>query len=177
MSNEHHQALGMLKTALEMEEKGYHFYETAVAQSDNEIGRKIFEMLREDETLHAERIKKIYTNLTGGGAWNEDWRTVPAPQRDLTQVFHDLAVHYGQTIHASVGDIEALNVGLDFEAKSVSFYRRHLALAKEPLEIEFTRAMVAEEETHFQLLDDMRLYLTDPDAWFREKEKGGLDGA
>lgn len=177
MSTGNERALGMLKTALEMEEEGGRFYEKAVAESENPLARDILQMLREDELVHVERIKQIYAALSGGGAWNEDWRQAPAPRRDLSQIFHDLATRQPPDTHPSAADIEALEVGLDFEAKSVSFYKKHLAQAEDPLEIAFLQALVAEEEAHFRVLDDLELYLTDPDSWFFQKEKGGLDGA
>jgi hypothetical protein len=37
--------------------------------------------------------------------------------------------------------------------------------------------MVVEEKSHHKILEDAKLYLTDPSSWFREHEKGGLDGA
>jgi rubrerythrin len=169
-------ALGMLKTALEMEDKGFRFYEKAVAESRNELGRGIFKMLQEDETVHVERIKKIYERLTGGLGWSDDWRDIPRAPRDLTQIFRDLAAKHGPNLKPHTGQLDALNVGLDFEMKSVEFYRSHLPQAENDLERLFLQEMIAEEELHYALLADMKLYLTDPESWFREKEKGGLDG-
>ena len=34
-----------------------------------------------------------------------------------------------------------------------------------------------EEELHFELLNDMKFYLTNPESWFREREKPHVDGA
>lgn len=177
MTTANERAIGMLKTALEMEEKGFKFYEQAVAKTQNELGHNIFQMLKEDEMVHVDRIKKIFAGLTGGEGWTDQWKAVVAPQRDLGEIFRVMAVEHGAGIRAETGDLDALAVGIDFEAKSVAFYREHLEGATDELEREFTAAMVAEEENHHELLADMNLYLTDPDAWFRENERGGLDGA
>jgi hypothetical protein len=37
--------------------------------------------------------------------------------------------------------------------------------------------MIKEEKSHYKILDEMKLYLKDPDLWFMEREKSGLDGA
>ncbi|NLH51146.1 MAG: ferritin family protein [Myxococcales bacterium] len=177
MAEKNERALGMLKTALSMEEKGYQFYEKVVATSGNELGRRIFQMLKEDEITHVERIQRLFQQLSGGQDWTDDWKIVTVQQRDLSQIFHRLAEEHRQRLSAEAGDLEAIDVGLDFELKAVNFYREHLAHAQNELEREFIRAMVAEEELHHELLADMKLYLTDPNAWFREREKGGLDGA
>jgi rubrerythrin len=169
-------ALSMLKTALEMEEKGYQFYEKAIAGCVNELGRKMFTMLRDDEIVHVERIKNIYGRLMGG-EWSDEWKNVPTPSRDLGQVFRELAKKHAATVSECGGDLDAIRVGLVFEHKAVVFYREHLAQAQNPIERAFVKQMVAEEEIHHALLADMELYLTDTEGWFREREKGGLDGA
>jgi rubrerythrin len=170
-------ALSMLKTALEMEEKGYRFYAKAVAEDKNELGRGVFKMLRDDEKIHIERIRIIFTSLVSGGAWTDEWKEFSTPPRDLGQIFRDLAQQHESEITPETGDLTAIDIGLDFEAKSVRFYTEELQRAVNPLERDFAKAMIAEEETHHELLADMKLYLTDPESWFREREKGGLDGA
>jgi hypothetical protein len=37
--------------------------------------------------------------------------------------------------------------------------------------------MISEEKSHHAALSDMKLYLSDPAAWFVEQEHPGLDGA
>ncbi len=168
---------GMLKTALEMEEKGKKFYDEAVKKCRNRVGREIFEMLRDDELVHMERIRKIYDSVTGGSGWTGDWKDFGTVHGDLGRVFRDLAAKHGRDIKADTSDIEAVDVGLDFEQASVKFYEEHLEGASEAGEKEFIERMVMEERTHHSTLSDMKQYLTDPSSWFIEKERHGLDGA
>ncbi len=169
--------LSMLKTALEMEEKGFKFYGKAMAECRNALGQNIFTMLQHDEQLHIERIKSIFSQMLDLGVWTDDWKKFPTEPRDLGQVFRKLAAKYGAEINANTTDLEAIDVGLDFEHKSVQFYEAELARATNAIEREFAKAMVKEEETHFALLADMKLYYTDTESWFREHENTGLDGA
>ncbi len=37
--------------------------------------------------------------------------------------------------------------------------------------------MIGEERGHYLMLSDLNFYLTDPEAWFAEKEHHSLDGA
>jgi hypothetical protein len=37
--------------------------------------------------------------------------------------------------------------------------------------------MIAEERRHFAALEDLKLYFTNPESWFIEKEHHVLDGA
>jgi rubrerythrin len=65
----------------------------------------------------------------------------------------------------------------DFEVRSIAFYENHLAQATDPLEQAFLKQMVQEEKSHYQALQDTHYYLTDPEGWFMEKERAGLEGA
>ncbi len=177
MSNASESSLVMLDKALEMEKKGKEFYEGAITSSKNEMGREIFRTLKHDEDIHIARVIDIYSRLTKGNAWNSEWKAQEFSHGDLTVFFSDLAHKYRAQATVDAGDIRALDVGIDFELRSVSFYEQSLTDATDALEREFIQRMVIEEKSHHQILQDARLYLTDPSSWFREHEKGGLDGA
>lgn len=176
MSEKNKRSMEMLATALEMEDKGYKFYDQAVTKCQNDLGVKIFTMLRDDELIHTQRIQKIYEALAGGQPWTEEWKEMALGHRDLARVFRDLAQTHGKTITPTSGDLEALDVGVDFESKSVAYYEKHLEQATDPLEKEFVQHMIQEEKTHYTALADMKYFLEDPSAWFREQEGTSFDG-
>ena len=177
MGNLPESSLAMLDKALEMEKKGKDFYEKAAGSCRNEIGSEVFQTLRRDEDIHITRIVEICNTLTKGSAWNAEWKAHDFSHGDLTGFFADLArKHHSQTT-ADAGDLQALEIGIDFELGSVAFYERALAAAGDTIEREFIGKMIAEEKSHHTILEDAKLYLTDPSSWFREHERGGLDGA
>lgn len=169
--------LKMLSKALELEKKGKRFYDEAVAKCQNQVGRDIFKMLRDDELLHMDRIRKIYDSLTGDRGWDEGWKDLESAHEDLEKVFRDMASKHGKDIKADTSDLEAIDVGLDFEQASVNFYEKHLEDATDAGEKNFMERMIQEERTHHSTLTDMKLYFTDPSSYFIETEKHGLDGA
>jgi rubrerythrin len=168
--------MAMLSTALEMETKGKHFYETAVNTCQNALGKKIFTMLKHDEDIHVQRIQAIYAKLQGQHAWSDDWKAIMPDHQDLGKVFRDLAAAQGQNITADTGDLQALDVGIDFEFKAVRFYEDQLKAAEDKLEQEFIRHMIDEEKSHHTALAEMKHFLSDPAAWFREQERSAFDG-
>ena len=172
----HDRSLDMLSKALEMEQKGYEFYERTISACRNELGVKIFTMLRDDEVIHTRRIKAIYESLKGGQPWGREWKNLQFNHRDLTVMFKDLAKAQGPNISPGSGDLEALEVGIDFETRAVAFYEGHLAAATDPLEREFIEHMIEEEKGHHTALADMKYFLADPAAWFREQEGSAFDG-
>jgi rubrerythrin len=176
MNEDLKRAKKMLSTALEMEERGKAFYERAVSTCRNDMGKEIFQTLMEDEDVHMIRIRSIYERLSGKQAWSEEWKKLKVKHADLGGLFRNIAKKHGPKIVADTSDLEALDTGIDFEMISVEFYEEQLKKATNSLEQEFIRKMVAEERGHHAALTDMKFYLSDPAGWFREKERGGLDG-
>ncbi len=170
-------AIEMLKTALDMEDKGRLFYEKAMKSCENPVGKEIFTILKNDEDVHTLRIKVIYNQLTQGKTWNADWKNVQDAHADLRIIFRDLATKHGNKISANTNDVDALNIGIEFEMKAVGFYTEALARATDNLERDFIQQMIDEEKNHHDTLTDMKLYLVDPAAWFMEQEHSTMDGA
>jgi len=176
MTNDQDRSLKMLSTALELEEKGKTFYKEAVSTCQNKMGREIFQMLMKDEGLHMDRILKIYNSLKADQPWSEDWKSIKPDHKDLGVLFREMASAHGKNITANTSDLEALNMGIDLELRSITFYKENLKKAQDPLEQEFIEQMASEENSHHALLSDMKLYLSDPAGWFFEHEHTGLDG-
>lgn len=176
MSEKDDRVLNMLNTALEMEEKGFEFYRKAKDECGSDAAREVFHTLMKDEVLHVKRIKAIYAGLDGGGKWNDEWKAFRVEHGDLSRMFQSIARKHGSNIETTAGDVEAVDVGIDFEGRAVEFYSQQLSLAGEPLETKFIEEMIAEERSHHAALTDMKLYLTDPAAWFAGAERSGMDG-
>ena len=176
MATSNDKSLEMLNTALDMEEKGKVFYDRAIATCKNKLGVEIFKALRKDEFVHIERIKKIYSSLKNNEGWNSEWTKFKADHTDLDELFTGLAKKHVSEIKAEACDLEALDVGIDFERKSVAYYEKYLRHATDSIERSFLDKMVAEEKNHEKVLVDMKFYLANPAAWFAEAEKAGFDG-
>lgn len=165
-----------LGVALEMETKGKAFYDRLEKAAANELGREIFHLLGTDEGVHIQRIEVIYDGLRSDRAWSRGWQALAPKRPDLTAIFRELAAVRGKQVTADTADIEALDLGIEFEGKSVTFYSRRLAEAVEEMEREFLAQMLAEEKGHHRALADMQFYLKDPAGYFREREKLHVDG-
>lgn len=175
MTNTNEKALKMLKTALEMEEKGRRFYEQAAASCKNTFGRDMFKSLAQDEIAHAERIKKIFAGLEANKGWTDEWKKFEGHKDDLIAMFYKFTEKNGKLIKADTHDLEALDIAVDLEEKSISFYDGYLKGAKDLVERTFLEKMMVEERTHFAILRDTKFYLTDPEGWFYEHEKSSCD--
>ncbi|NOZ02332.1 MAG: ferritin family protein [Deltaproteobacteria bacterium] len=176
MPETNERALNMLNTALQMEEKGFEFYRKAADECKEETAREVFSTLMKDEVLHVKRIKAIYAGMEGGGAWSNEWKEFRVEHGDLALMFRAIAEKHGSNVRADSSDLEAVEVGIGFESQAVKFYSEQLPAAADPVEKAFVEAMIAEERSHHAALTDMKLYLTDPAAWFAGVEGSGTDG-
>jgi rubrerythrin len=169
-------SIDMLGAALEMEEKGGAFYKKASNACQDPQCKEIFLALIEDETIHARRIKQIHTALTTSQCWTREWESIKGARKDLSNLFKDLAKKTKEKLKVEISDLEAIDIAVDFESASISFYQEHRSKASDPPEQAFLDQMILEEKGHWQALKDTRYYLTDPEGWFIEKERAGLDG-
>ena len=176
MTNEQDRSFQMLSEALELEKKGEAFYKEAVATCQNDLGRGIFRMLMKDEGLHMDRILKIYSSLKEDQTWSEEWKSMKSDHKDLRVLFREMASEHGTKITVNTSDLDALNMGIDLELRSIAFYKKKLTNAQGSIERDFIEQMIGEENGHHAVLSDMKLYLADPAGWFFEHEHTGLDG-
>jgi rubrerythrin len=170
-------SLKMAAVALEKEERGRDFYIKAASTCVNEPAKEIFRMLTKEEVAHIGRVKAIYEALKGGNAWSADWKAHKTEDEDLQKLFRDRILKQGAKITSGTDDIQALEIGMEFEQGAIDFYEDALKKADDPLEREFIELMIREERSHFAALSDIKQYLTDPDAWHTEMERHGMDGA
>jgi rubrerythrin len=170
-------SLKMLAAALEKEEKGRDFYIQAAGKCSNELGKEIFRTLTADEGVHITRIKQIYSALQAGNAWSKDWQAYRTGNEDLQKLLRERARKLGPKVKSDTNDLEAVDIGIEMEQSAVSFYADQQTKATDALEKDFIVQMLAEERSHLRALEDIRLFFTDPDAWYIEVERHGLDGA
>ena len=164
------QALSMLNAALEMEKKGKAFYERAAKTCKNELGQLVFRLLTEEEALHIGKLNKKYHAVSIADEWTEDRREEVEANLDLSNVFSELAIKYGQNIYFEDGDRDTLEVGIDFELQCIRFYEKRLKCSGDATEKAFWRRMIIEERQHYLALSDMNIFFSDPGAWFIEKD-------
>ena len=162
-------------TALEMEEKGMSLYQKVADECTTKVGQEVFSMLRDDEVKHIEKIKDIERALDQE-AGLEQACTLQESDRDPGKIFRELAGKV-EAEKPCASTVKALSAGIDFELALVRFYEDALEKASEDLERQFLKRMVNEEKAHFILLSDMQDYYQDPEGWYMQQERAGLDGA
>lgn len=170
-------ALEMLSVALEKERKGWDFYKEAADKCTNDLGKELFRTLMKEEGVHIRRVKEIYEGLRGGKVWTQEWKAHKIESPDLDKLVRERISKLGPKAKGETGDIEALGIGVEMEQGAIKFYEESLTKAVDALERDFVTCMIAEEQSHYRALADLKLYLENPESWFTEHEHHVLDGA
>lgn len=165
----------MLMSAIELEKEGLAFYSQAAERTHNELGKRIFRSLEKDEINHVRTIQAIYEALHHGHAWPST-QELPASQADLRAMIESFAADHKEGLHAATDDLSAIDIGLDFERRSVAFYMEQSDRATTARDREFVKRLLAEEQLHWNALSELKSFLLDPASWFQVRERSMFDG-
>ncbi len=169
--------LEIMCTAVEIKEKMKAFYADAAGKCVDRVGTDTFEMLRDMEQKHLDRLNAIYADLTKGSGDLDACRFYDFEATGSSQVMEKLKQKRETVSKACLDDVAAIESGMELENKGIEFFLARLKDAGEPIEREFLNHMVAEERSHYILLADLKFYYIDTEHWLMEKAKTGLDGA
>jgi rubrerythrin len=163
--------------ALDIKEKMKSFYSDAAGKCGDPVGAETFQMLKDMEQKHIERLQEIYADLSQGGSNSDACRfyDIEAPDRGV--VLKKLKQKRETLSEACLFDVAAIESGMELENKGIEMYETWLKKASASAEREFLNHMIAEERSHYILLADLRFYYVDTEHWLMEKSKAGLDGA
>lgn len=169
--------LELMCTAVEIKEKMKALYADAAGKCSDPVGTETFEMLRDMEQKHLDRLNAMYADLAKGSSDLDACRFYDFEALGRSEVIHQLKQKRETISKACLDDVAAIESGMELENRGIEFFLSRLKEAAEPIEREFLNHMLAEERSHYILLADLRFYYIDTGHWFMEKAKTGLDGA
>ena len=162
-----------LNKALEMENRGYDFYEDAAGAAQNSLVGDFFKTMAAQEMIHIKVIKQIYSRLGDDSCWLAAGDHHQGAS-SLNKIF--LALTKNEIPGSKSDIVKAIETGIKFETEARDFYEEALAGASCDGEKKFLTSLVGEENDHRVTLEDLKLYYTDPAAWVDRMDHGHLDG-
>lgn len=157
-----------LKQALEFEEKGKRIYEDSAGSTHNEIVKKTFSYLAEQEEFHIKEIRRYIDanriELSGD------------QQHETRQFFMATIEEFKHKTSLSKDDIKAHETALELEKQSYTFYHQQYLEAKEPELKQFFDFLMKQEKAHYELVDKTLQYIRDPVAFFQKSEDTIFEG-
>ena len=160
----------ILQSAKQLEVDGRNFYIATAEKTSNELSRKMFLALADDELTH---MKWIDDHSSGGYTANKANKETYDRLKDI---FADVPEEVSKSAEASEDDISALNTGIEMEIKSRDVYSK---FAKES-EDEEIRQLFKElrdiEQFHYELLLNTKEYFENTADWFMVEERWHFNG-
>lgn len=170
------QRIDALETALDNETKERDFYLAHAARTRNPLGREMFLQIADDELEHYERLKQIREKWKSHEQWPETVE-LTVKQTAIQAALSDMIRKARGSAAAETGDLEALKVAADFEARGAEAYTRLSEAVADAREKAFFALLASIEREHCLSLKDAEEFLKDPSSWFTRRERHGLDGA
>ncbi len=168
--------ISSIKFAIENERTEMAYYLDQAKRSKNPVAKLLFETLAADEKEHMERIRTLHEKLTGEGSWPEDV-SIEVAGTDIAGRVTALMQQKSTSTEHDDNDIAALNKAAKGEEEGATFYKELAASCKNPQEKKFFEFLSQIEREHLMSIRDSLFYLEDPEAWYEEKARIGLDGA
>lgn len=164
-----------LGAAIRLELEGIDFYAKCAERSRSELARRMFRSLGGDEKRHAEIFRAMAEEEGVTPAGVDEMRR-ESPFQRMAAIFREAGKDLKKGLDPNDDDIKAIEIAKQMETKSFNFYAETARATGDADEKRILLRIAAEENEHYRILDDTKLYLTYPEMWFIKDEKPLIDG-
>ncbi len=157
--------------AVQLERDGRRFYLDAAGRTRDELTRKMFKSLADDELDHIEWIRNMVPGVQSAGAANRQLYD------RLRHIFADVPEAGVRKAAHFQDDVKAIHLAIDMENKSIDAYQTWAGDAEEK-DVKSTCQMLVEiEEFHRLVLTNTLEYFEHTPDWFMQEEHWNFEGA
>jgi len=169
--------LEVLKKGMSTEIWGLRFYKEAVARTQAEDGKKVFQSLVDEEGKHLDVLRGQYATVSGSKKWVSVEEAIKmAASVNPTDIFPE-AASAKNLIPADASDEQSLQLAMDFERRGYEMYQKAGEGATSAEEKAIWTWLAKAEDMHFAFLQETREYLANNGVWyFDEKELPFFEG-
>lgn len=144
--------LTILRSARKLEKEGHDFYMTTADNTENRKGGEMFRFLAREEVKHYRIVDDLIAEAGGQHTPMEEEEAVK------TDVFGET---HGGRIWSKSDDLDALNIGIRAEQKSIETYSRlHDQIADKKIK-KTAKKLLDEEKKHLSILEVQVEFVTD----------------
>lgn len=161
--------MNAIETAIRMETDAIIFYKEAASKVQNNVGKKMFLSIVEDEKRHLDILTDILKGL------DITFRDV-SPIKNIKTVFEELRHEMMERVGATDDELNAFKIAMEMEKEGVKFYKKAAAGASSSKEKALFERLVKEEEQHHAVFSNTYFFMKQSGNWFMWEEQGMLDG-
>jgi len=158
--------LRIIKEALKLEINGQEFFNRAAELTHNELGKKMFRKLADDEVKHLAAFSKLFSSVMGG----EDWKKHVKPEdlKKESEVIEGLVARMKREESAS--ELEGIRIGMELENKAIEFFNKSAQEVVDPVAKKILNQICDEERFHYDLLQAQYDSVTHDGFWLDSAE-------
>jgi rubrerythrin len=161
--------MNAVEMAIKMEQEAIDFYTKCAGKTNNTVGKKMFLSIVEDEKYHI----ACATKVTQGQKFKPAETT---PLQDMKMIFEQNKEAMLQRVSSTTDELEALEMAMKMEEKTIKFYKKAAAEATDPKVKAFFECLIKDEEEHFAIFQNTYLFLSDTGNWFMWDDHSIVEG-
>jgi rubrerythrin len=138
----------LIQEAIKLEINGQAFFNHAAALTHNELGKKMFVRLAQEEVKHLEAFSRMFSEIIKSDDWKKQVRSeeLKGPSAVIQELADRMRRAEGQS------EIEALRIGMELETKAIDFFTNSAKSMDDPKAREIFVSIADEERFHYDLL-------------------------
>jgi rubrerythrin len=165
-----------LKLAIDNEKTIRAFYLKNAKKLKNEIARKTFIFLADEELKHIDAIDAFSKSIREGDEPFVEAGTEDEAINEVREFFSDTVKVAVEKAVAGESDLKAYEAGLVLEQKGYDFYKKSAEKAEHLNVKKLFEFLMKEENSHYALISNALNYLKNPDEYFQGEESWFFEG-
>ena len=156
----------LIQDAIRLEINGQAFFNQAAEMTHNELGKKMFVRLAQEEVKHLETFSRLFSQIIKSDDWKKQVRSeeLKGPSPVIQELAQRIKRAEGQS------EVEALRIGMELEQKAVDFFTTSSTKMGDPAAKEIFEKIADEERFHYDLLLAQHDSVTGSGFWLDSSE-------
>ncbi len=158
------QDVSIVKEAIKLEINGRAFFEHAASRTNNELGKKMFNKLADDEIRHLKTFGDIFLSTVSAQEWKSLVEQEETKQSDLIEQLKKRMQDAGKNKSAS--ELEAISIGMELERRAIEFFDQAANEISDQTLKQTLKKISDEEKFHYDMLQAQYDNVTNSGFWF-----------
>jgi rubrerythrin len=142
------QVVDVIKEAIRLEINGRAFFNRAAEMTHNQLGKKMFRKLAQDELRHLDAFGELFSSVLGGDDWK---KLVDKEEPEGPSALIEELKSRARKEHRA-GELEAISIGMQLERNAVDFFEKSAKQTTDEAAREIFEKICDEERLHYDLL-------------------------
>lgn len=170
MSHVDDKIIELVRTALDFEFGGEHFYRHLAGLTQNARGKAMFLRLAEEERRHVGESHTLFAALVGEEEWAR-LSAAEAAQANPSRIVAELEAAVLQRGHAVVADdTQALRMAMELERRAIQMFKGMSEHTTDPAVLDLIGKMIQEETFHYDSLQAQLDSILNVGLWLDQPE-------